>query len=110
MQKGETFHVTLVTLGGYENRRTKTEINSETLSPGEAETLRELINKARFFDLPETMTSSKQQCFDCYNYETTVESQGQRHTVYINTERIETPATLRLLLDWLLKRSPRREK
>lgn len=60
IQQNATIYVTLQIFGGYEGRGEKREIDSSSLLIDEVKTLRQMINDAQFFDLPETMTSNKQ--------------------------------------------------
>src|SRR5690349_21726414 len=73
-EKDANIHIAFAIFGGYEGRRTRAEIDSSGLLTEEVNALRQMINDAQFFDLPETITSSKQRCFDCYQYEITIES------------------------------------
>lgn len=110
IRQDEAIHVTLVIFGGYEGGQTKIDLYSGSLLSKEADTLRQMINDANFFDLPEVMSSKKRRCFDCYHYKMTVTSREKRHAVAIDTERTEVPLALQPLLNWLLKQSRDEER
>lgn len=80
-------------------------LNSESLSQDEARQLRQLVDDAGFFELPEEITSSIQGA-DRFLYRVTVEMEGQQHTV--QTSDAATPATLQTMINWLTKAARKR--
>ncbi len=86
--------------GGFAGMRLAVTIDSEALSQEEAIRLRELVDAAGFFELPEEITTPTPGA-DRFLYTLTVEVEGRRHTV--RTSDAAAPAALRSLIDWLTK-------
>lgn len=76
-------HIQFVRTGGFAGLRMATEIDSESLSPEELQMLREALDNAQFFNLPEQMMSDMRGA-DRFQYEITVEDGGRQHTVQTN--------------------------
>ena len=90
--------------GGLAGMMLNVTIDTGSLSQDEARYLLEMIDRARFFELPAEMTGI-QKGADQFLYRITVESEGRQHTV----QRSETdvPMSLRPLLEWLIKAARR---
>lgn len=80
-------------------------IDAKSLSPQEARRLRELIETAKFFQLPSVMTS-RHPGADRFQYKVTVEAENRQHTVEVG--EAAAPAVLRPLLTWLTERARER--
>lgn len=91
--------------GGFAGITRTTTVDTETLSPQEADVLSRLVAAADLFKLPEQITASGSQS-DRFQYKLTVEDQGQQHTVTVSEAAI--PGTLRPLIEWLNQIAHRR--
>jgi len=81
--------------GGLIGKRMVATVDTESLSEEEARLLRSLVDAARFFDLPPTI-SAPVRIPDQFQYRLTVEVEGRRHTVEMS--EATAPAELRPLL------------
>ncbi len=84
--------------GGFAGMRMAATIDSESLSEEEARQLRDLIERAGFFELPEEIGGPAEGA-DRFLYTFTVEMEGRRHTV--RTSEAAAPPGLRSLIRWL---------
>ena len=84
--------------GGFAGMRMAGSIDSGSLSDEEARRLRELVEAAGFFELPEELAGPGGGA-DRFLYTLTVEMDGRRHTV--RTAEAAAPAALRSLIRWL---------
>ncbi len=84
--------------GGVAGLRLTATVHSGTLSPEEARKVQEMVQEARFFELPSTLLPA-QPGADRFQYKVTVETKERRHTVEIAEGA--APPRLRPLLDWL---------
>lgn len=84
--------------GGFAGMRLAATIDSDSLSEREAIRLRELVEAAGFFELPEEMVGPGGGA-DRFLYALTVEMEGRRHTVH--TSEAAAPPGLRSLIRWL---------
>jgi hypothetical protein len=84
--------------GGFAGVRLTATIDSDTLSPEEADNVREMVDAANFFNLPPKI-AAREQGVDRFQYRVTVESEGRRHSVDIQEAAIPPP--VRPLLQWL---------
>lgn len=75
--------IQFVRSGGFAGLRMATEIDGEALSPEELQNLREALDNAHFFTMPEEMMGEMPGA-DRFQYEITVEDQGLQHTVVTN--------------------------
>ncbi len=74
-------------------------VDSERLPAQEADKLRQLLNAARFFDLPPALKAPAPGAADYRKYTITVDDDSKHHTVQV-TDPIEDPS-LRALLNYL---------
>jgi len=93
----KTLRVDWERTGGFAGMRMAATMDSESLSEGEADRLRELVEAAGFFELPEEMVGPGGA--DRFLYTLTVEMEGRRHTVH--TSEAAAPPGLRSLIRWL---------
>ena len=84
--------------GGFAGMRMTTTVDTESLSPEEARDLYEMVDAAKFFDLPATVTAPTPGA-DRFHYKLTVEADERQHTVDLGEAAI--PETLRPLLQQL---------
>jgi hypothetical protein len=93
--------------GGFAGMRMATSADSTALPDEDAKKLRQMVDQAEFFKLPETMAATKSMA-DRFQYKLTVEDGGRKHTVVVGEEAI--PASLKPLVDFLSKqpRQPNR--
>ena len=84
--------------GGIAGLRLTATVHADALAPEEARKLQAMVEEARFFELPSTL-SHVQPGADRFQYTVTVEIQGRRHTVEIAEGA--APPRLRPLLDRL---------
>lgn len=99
--EGKTLRVELERTGGFAGMRMAATIDSESLSREEAGRLRELVEAAGFFNLPEKIDNPDAAGADRFLYTVAVETEGLRHTVH--TSEAAAPPALRLLIQWLTK-------
>ncbi|MGH7548131.1 MAG: protealysin inhibitor emfourin [Gemmatimonadales bacterium] len=83
--------------GGVAGMRVTAAINSDTLPDAEASELKQLVDRAGFFDLP--ASSGPSGGADQFVYRVTIETEGRRHTV--ETTDAAAPPALQPLLAWL---------
>jgi hypothetical protein len=76
-------HIQFVRSGGFAGLRMTTEIDSEDLSQEELQNLREALDNANFFSLPEQMMADLGSA-DRFQYEITVDDGIRHHTVVAN--------------------------
>jgi hypothetical protein len=91
--------------GGIAGMPTVRRIDSESLSEKKRADLRNLIDRAGFFGLPEEIPGSPRP--DEFLYTITIEIDGRRHTV--RTTDTAAPEQLKPLIEWLnemVKREP----
>ncbi|MBI3244583.1 MAG: hypothetical protein HYZ49_20070 [Chloroflexi bacterium] len=85
--------------GGVAGMRVTTTVNTDTLPANEAQMLREMVDKAKFFDLPAVLAAPKSNNADRFQYKLTVEVGNRRHTV--ETGETAAPPTLQPLIQRL---------
>jgi hypothetical protein len=90
--------------GGITGMVTNFSADTNSLSPDEAHQIHELINNARFFDIPsESGSPQKKGAADYFEYIITVEKEGgQTHT--IKTTDITMPPALRPVINFLARK------
>ncbi len=86
--------------GGFAGRKLQTMLDSTTLTEAQAQTLRQLLERSNFFDLPARL-DARAPGADRFNYKVTVENEGESHTVEASDASV--PPQLRPLLDWLTR-------
>jgi hypothetical protein len=74
-------------------------IDSNALAPQEADKLKQLVDLAKFFDLPPVMNAPAPGAADYHRYTITVDDDGKHHTVQL-FDPIEDP-NLQALLTFL---------
>ena len=104
--KNEPIKIIFERSGGVAGMRTTTTVNTESLPPAEAQMLREMVDKAKFFDLPAVLAAPKSNNADRFQYKLTVEVGNRRHTV--ETGEAAAPQTLQPLLTRLGEMARRR--
>ena len=67
--------------GGFTGIPVTAEINSQSLAEDEVQQLQELIQTARFFDLPVHPTEPASGGADQFQYQISIEDGGQSHTI-----------------------------
>jgi hypothetical protein len=88
--------------GGVAGMRLSAAIDSGRLPSRDARTLQELVQAAKFFDLPARLTSP-QSGADRFRYKVTIDANGRRHTVEVDEAAVSP--SLRPLLEWLMVRA-----
>ncbi len=88
--------------GGFTGIRLTASLDTKSMSAKEGLRLEKLVEKARFFELPEK-PSKLTQGADQFFYNVTVEIAGKRHTV--QTDEMAAPEALRPLLRHLAIRT-----
>ena len=66
--------------GGFAGMRVTATINTDTLSPDDAQKLHEMMDAADFFNLPSVIRAPTRAA-DSFQYKVTVTDHGQQHTV-----------------------------
>lgn len=82
-------------IGGFAGLHLRTSVDTDELPPHEAEPLKDLINEAQFFDLPERLVSDESHP-DRFHYRLTIQDGDRSHTVEMNGSYIPDP--LQMLL------------
>lgn len=96
-RKERDVQVRFVRSGGLAGMRTAAVIDSESLPEEEEKRLRDLIDRAGFFGLPEEIPGPARP--DEFRYSITVEIDGKQHRV--RTTETAAPEQLRPLIEWL---------
>jgi Emfourin len=73
--------------GGFTGILFRSSIDTDLLDPKERKALLELVESARFFDLPARFPAVKAGA-DRFNYKLTIEAKDQSHTVEFNEANI----------------------
>ena len=84
--------------GGFAGMVKSKKIDTSTLPNSEFNQLRQLLETSDFFRLPAKITDSTPQA-DRFEYQVTVEDNGNKHTVTVGEKAIS--GKLKPLLDWL---------
>jgi len=84
--------------GGFAGIRLKRSFSSEALPAEEEKKLAELVEVARFFELPARIRATEPGA-DRFQYEISVETEDGKHTVQVDEAAV--PAQLQPLLAWL---------
>src|SRR5512133_3946150 len=90
--------INFVRTGGFAGMRLETTVDSDTLPPDEAQVLQQELQQANFFALPSQLTG-KSAGADRFQYEISVDTGGQRHTV--QTGESSMPEALQPLIQHL---------
>jgi hypothetical protein len=90
--------------GGFAGIRISTTVEMDSLPKDEADALQQLLDKAKFFELPEFQPAHPVP--DEFNYTITVESDNRHHTVH-TTDTTSTDE-LRILVEALSRRARQR--
>ena len=98
--------VSVVRGGGLAGLVQTTTADSQTLAPGDAETLRQKVDEAGFFDLP-AEGGGPSAGPDRFAYAVTVEDDDRAHTV--RRGEPDLPDGVRDLVDWVSSLPGRRE-
>jgi hypothetical protein len=100
-----SMHIQFERTGGFAGMRLTATIDSDTISPDDAGTLRDLIHAASFFDLP-IKSQKAPSGADRFQYKLMVEIDNRRHAIEIDESAV--PPSLRPLLNWLTEKAKRR--
>lgn len=86
--------------GGFAGIKMTAVLDTESLPPGDARRLQEMVDASGFLNLPEFFPAPEKGA-DYFQYKLTVESEGRKHPVEVSEPSV--PAKLRPLIDWLTK-------
>ena len=98
-------HIKFERSGGFAGMRLTAAIDPKALPPQETTKVQEMVEGAKFFELPPAVTS-KNPGADRFRYKVTVETKERTHTVEIDESAM--PPSLRPLLDWLTEQARQR--
>lgn len=84
--------------GGFAGLRLAHSVSSEALPAEDGKKLKELVEGARFFELPATIRATEPGA-DRFQYKISVEAEQGKHTVQVDEAAV--PAQLQPLLSWL---------
>ena len=84
--------------GGFTGMPLSARIDTATLPAEQARALQDVVDDARFFNLPAKI-SAPAQAADVYHYHVTIESAGKRHTV--DADEVAASPGLQTLLQQL---------
>ena len=93
--------------GGFAGITMKTAIDEKELAPDEAQKLRQLVEKADFFNLSKKIMPRSSRP-DRFQYELSLEESGRQHTVTMSEEAL--PVKLKPLVNWLMGKARRAKK
>lgn len=99
--EGKTLRVEWERSGGFAGMRMAATLDSESLSPEDADELRDLVEAAGFFELPEQIGGPDEGGADRFLYTVAVATDSRRHSVH--TSEAAAPPALRSLIQWLTK-------
>lgn len=85
--------------GGFAGMHTSVAFDTDSMSSGEAQQLKDLITNSNFFELPPELPKPKRGSADYMGYSITVDSEGRKHTVITND--ITMPSKLTPLVRFL---------
>ena len=88
--------------GGFAGITVKTAVDEEDLALDEAQKLRQLVEKADFFNSPGKIMSRSPQP-DRFQYELRLEEKGRQHTVTMSEDAM--PPKLKPLVNWLMEKA-----
>lgn len=103
-ESNPTVRIKFVQSGGFAGIEREIVLDTNSLSPGEAKSLHILIENSGFFDLTSWSPTIKKGA-DYFEYEITVESEGEIHTV--KTNDITLPGKLVPLIRYLRQKNLR---
>jgi len=92
-------HVTLQRTGGFAGIPLIKSIDAASLSASEIAYLQQMLETARFFELPALIPSKPQP--DRFEYQIIIEQDGKKHSVTASEQAL--PAELKPLVDWLIR-------
>jgi len=99
--------MSIVRGGGFGGLVTATTVDTASLAPEDARTLRAKVEQTGLFDLPEHMSGPPRQPHP-FTYAVTVEDQGRTHTVRVSEE--DVPESLGSLISWVSSVEGREER
>jgi hypothetical protein len=95
--------------GGILGMNNNISINIDYLSPDEASKLQQLIENAKFFEVPtERLDSSQLAGADYFEYKITIETKDRKH--YVSTTDITMPSNLGPLIRYLRQKILQKRK
>jgi len=94
-------HITLQRTGGFTGIPMTKKIDGAAMPPEEAAKLRNMVDKAQFFQLPPIIPAKPQP--DRFQYEIRIEQDGKEHSVIVDETAV--PARLKPLMQWLIERN-----
>jgi hypothetical protein len=92
-------HVMLQRTGGFTGIPMKKTVDVANMPVNEINELRQMVEAAKFFQMPPAILSAPQP--DRFQYEITIEQDGNRHTVKMAETAV--PSELKPLLNWILE-------
>jgi hypothetical protein len=96
----EQFYINFERSGGFTGGATRIELNSEELDPGQAETLKGLIDRSGFFETL-AMGNKFLNMPDQFGYQITIEHMGKSRTLELSDGSM--PDLLRPLINYLVR-------
>ncbi|BAU12833.1 hypothetical protein LEP3755_33640 [Leptolyngbya sp. NIES-3755] len=93
--------VTLEQSGGFAGLMITKTIETQDLSPSEAQQLEDLVNGSNFFQLNSIVESSPQP--DRFGYTLTIERDGRSHSIDLSETNM--PEKVKSIVDWVQTRS-----
>lgn len=93
--------------GGFAGMHIVFSLDTSLLTPEDARGVLDLINKAKFFDLPSSSPPPQKGSADYFQYRLSVETDERKHTVETTDETIQP--SLRPVVDFLMD-SARKQK
>lgn len=95
----EQFHINFERSGGFTGGSTRIELNSEELDPGQAETLKELLDRSGFFEAF-VLENKFLNMPDQFSYQITIEHMGKKRSLELTDGSI--PELFRPLINYLV--------
>ena len=96
----EQFHIDFERTGGFTGGTIRIELNSEELDPGQAEALKELIDRSGFFEAL-AMENKFLNMPDQFHYHITIDHVGKKRTLELSDGSM--PDLFRPLINYLVR-------
>lgn len=94
--------ITFERSGGFAGITMKTAVDEKELAPAEAQKLRQMVERADFFNLSEKIVPRSRQP-DRFQYDLSLEESGRQHKVTVSEEVL--PEKLKPLVNWLMEKA-----
>lgn len=101
-KRTRALRITFERSGGFAGITMKTAVDEKELAPAEAQKLRQMVERADFFNLSEKIVPRSRQP-DRFQYDLSLEESGRQHKVTVSEEVL--PEKLKPLVNWLMEKA-----